>query len=209
MARGPRPVPRRDQHPGGDRLSLHLCQPTPRTRLGSALAAGAGAAQRGDLADLSRHRAQPRPGVVAVRYRKLSRGAAERLARHPLGVAPPVGLPARRPVSRGAGRLRCRVLARAGCRRRNAAADIFAAGQCQISGSILIYDRRSAAAGANRSRGWPRNSPICAASSAKAMCATPSPASASPMLSRSSALTASARPRRLACREPIPSPSVS
>ena len=117
-----------------------------------------------------------------------------------------VGLPSGRPVSRGAGRLRRGVLARAGCRRRHAAADICAAGRGADHrlDPHLRFERSRSAARANRSRRWPRNSPICAASSAKAMCATPSPASACPMWSRSSALTRTPRPRRLACREAYP-----
>ena len=84
--------------------------------------------------------------------------------------------------------------------------------EVQITGSILIYDieRSRSAARASRSRRWRRNSPICAASSAKAMCATPSPASACPMWCRSSASTRAPRaaaaglPRGLSRRRAFP-----
>ena len=78
--------------------------------------------------------------------------------------------------------------------------------EVQITGSILIYDladpaRRQGRAGQGAGGAISRT---CAASSAKAMCATPSPASACPMWCRSSAWTASPRARRLACREAYP-----
>jgi hypothetical protein len=63
--------------------------------------------------------------------------------------------------------------------------------QVQISGSILIYDLSDRLGGKGEPvKALAAQFPICAASSAKALCATPSPASASPMLSRSTALTA-------------------
>ena len=141
MARGTRSAPLRDQHPAGDRLRLHLCQPAPRARRRSALDAGAGATQRGDLADLPRHRTQPGSGVAAVRYRELPRGAAERRAGQPLGVALSGRFPSRRSVSMPGppATTRCSRSspgAGDGMPQRTFAKPV----EVQITGSILIYD---------------------------------------------------------------------
>ena len=66
-----------------------------------------------------------------------------------------------------------------------------------------------AAARARRSRRWRRSSRTCAASSAKAMCATPSRASAFPMWCRSSASTRRRVRGGWPAARPIRSPSVS
>ncbi len=82
--------------------------------------------------------------------------------------------------------------------------------EVQITGSILSTTSpiRSAAR-ASRSRRWRRSSPTCAASSVKAMCATPSRASACPMWCRSSASTRRHGRGGWPAARPIRSPSVS
>src|SRR5580692_9355387 len=80
MARRSRRVPVRDQHPAGGRVRLHVFGPTPAASVRSAFDACAGATERGDVADLHRHRAKRGARAAAVRRRSISRRTVERRA---------------------------------------------------------------------------------------------------------------------------------
>ena len=213
MARGARSAPRRDQQPARGRLQFQPspasagCPPPIRarcrrwcssTRVTSPIFPGIGRS--------------PIPVLLPFDAAGYLERAAERRTGQPPGVALSGRLPSRRSVRCRASRLRRGVLARAGCRRRPAAADFRKAGRGPDH--RLAPDLRSRtirlAARASRSSRSRRNFPICAASSAKAMCATPSPASACPMWSRSSASTRRAArapaglPRGLSRRRAFP-----
>ena len=192
-------------------VRLHVFRPAPAARLRSAVDAGAGATERRDLADLQRHRAQPGAGAAAVRYRGLSRRAVEAARRPASAVALSGRLPSRRPVRRRARRLRRGVFARARRRQRHAAANLRQTGRSADHrlDPDLRHQRSRSAARASRSSRWPRNFPTCAASSGKAMCVTPSRASACPMWCRSSASTQPPARGGWPAARPIRSPSVS
>ncbi len=119
--------------------------------------------------------------------------------------------PSRRPVRRRPGRLRRGVFARARRRRRHAATELRQAGRSADHrlDPDLRHQRSRSAARANRSRRWQRNFPTCAASSGRAMCVTPSPASAFPMWCRSNASTACRASGGWPAARLIRSPSVS
>ena len=211
MARGARSAPRRNKHPAVGRIRLHLCKPAAGARPRSARDAGAGATERAYRADLRRHRPQPDSRAAAVRHRRLARSEADRRAGQPVGVALSGRLPPRRPVPCRRLRLRRGVLARTRRRRRHAVADVREAGRG--ADHRLAPDlrprrsaRRQGRAGQSR---WRRNFRTCAASSGKAMCATPSPASACPMWCRSSASTRRRARAGSPAARPTRSPSVS
>ena len=140
MAAGARSAAIRDQHPAGGRVRLHVFRPAAAAGLRSALDAGAGATERGDVADLHRDRAQPGAGAAAVRHRGVSRGPADgappslSLARYQADFRPadlfdagPAGYDAVFSLDPGAGD---------GMPQRTFAKPV----EVQITGSILIYD---------------------------------------------------------------------
>ena len=141
MACRARSAPVRDRHPAGGRAGVHVRRPAPAAGVRSAFDAGAGAAERGDIADLHRHRTQPGAGAVAVRHRGVSRRPARTALRRayrcrtirPTSApstcfdAGPAGYDAVFSLEPGAGD---------GMPQRTFAKPV----EVQITGSILIYD---------------------------------------------------------------------
>ena len=206
MARRARPVAFRDQLPAGGGGKFHLLRPAPGAGLRSALDAGAGATERGNLADLRRDRAKPGAGAVAVRHRRIilkrartARPSSMSVSHYQADFRPaelfdagPAGYDAMFSLEPGAGD---------GMPQRNLSAGRGADHRLDPD---LRHQPIPSAARASRSRRWRRNFPTCAASSGKAMCVTPSRVSACPMWSRSSVSNSTPRARRLACREAYP-----
>ena len=129
MAWRSRSAPFRDRHPARGRTSVHFFRPAPAAGVRSAVDAGAGATERGDLADFYRNRAQSGPGVAAVRHRGISRRPVERRAGQPFAVALSGRLPPGRPVRRRSCRLRRDVFARTRRRRRHAGTGLCQTGR--------------------------------------------------------------------------------
>ena len=206
MARGARSAPHRDQHPAGDRLPIYVRRPAARAGMGSALDARAGATERHHrqpiFAGIGR---SPVPVLLpfdTAGYLEAGANGAPTACRcratRPISAAQICFTPVRPATTRC---FRCEPGAGDGMPRGPSPGRSKCRSPARSSSTTSPI--RSAAR-ASRSRRWRRNSPTCAASSAKAMCATPSRASACPMWCRSSASTRRRGARRLACREAYP-----
>ena len=184
MAGGCRSAPHRDRHPPGDRFPIYVRRPAARAGMGSARDARAGATERRSTQACS-------PGSDAARCRCCCRSipratSKTRPTARAAAVALPGRFPSRRPVSRRPGRLRRGVFAAIQAQARSAGPSPSRSKCRSPARSSSTTSPIRSAARASRSRRWRRSSPTCAASSAKAMCATPSRASACPMWCRSS-----------------------